>query len=76
MKIAKITLALLVIILATISLLNPALDLTIIYLLLAGVLLLILGIEELRKERKALGYPLIIIGVFNFVVLFISFFIS
>jgi len=76
MKLAKIILALLVITLATISLLKPTLDMTIGYLLLAGVLLFILGVEELRKERKALGYPLIIIGVFNFAVLFISFFIS
>lgn len=76
MKYLKYILAVLVIILAVTDYLLKSIDLTAIYLLLASGLILILGYEELQKNRKALGYPLIIIGVFNFIVLVIYLLLS
>ncbi|MHA6251870.1 hypothetical protein [Oceanobacillus sp. CAU 1775] len=68
--------ALLVIILAATNFFLETMDLTAIYLLLACLLLIVLGAEELQKNGKALGYPLIIIGVFNFIVLLINLLVS
>lgn len=72
MKYLKYILATLVIILAVTDYFLASVDLTAIYLLLASGLILLLGVEELQKNRKALGYPLIVIGVFNFIVLLVN----
>lgn len=76
MKYLKYILGILVIALAATNYFLDTVDLSAIYLLFASGLILILGYEELQKNRKGLGIPLIVIGVFNLIVLVVNLFLN
>lgn len=65
MNMIKIILAIFVLLLSGYGLLNPSVNMTAITLFLVGALLLMMGGEEIKKEKKTIGYLLIIIGLFN-----------
>ncbi|MFD1851308.1 DUF3953 domain-containing protein [Oceanobacillus bengalensis] len=65
MIIIKIILAIVVLLLSGYGLFNPSIDMTSITLLLLGALLLTMGREEIKKEKKTVGYLLIIVAFFN-----------
>jgi uncharacterized protein YqgC (DUF456 family) len=65
MNIIKAILAILVLVLSGYGLLNPSINMTTITLFLLGALLLTMGIEEIKNEKKTIGYLLIIIALFN-----------
>jgi uncharacterized protein YqgC (DUF456 family) len=69
LNIIKVILAVLVIVLSCYGLLNPNMNLGPITMLFLGALLLTMGADEIKKEKKAIGYLLIVIGLFD---LFVS----
>lgn len=75
MNIIKLILAISVLALSTIGLINNSMNLTSILLFLMGALLLTMGVEEIKRQKKSVGYLLIIIGLFNFFVSFQDFFL-
>lgn len=76
MKIIIIILALLVIALSGYGLFNPESDVTSITIPLLGVLLLVMGGEQLKAGQKAIGYLLVIVGLFNIFVAIQGFFLN
>lgn len=76
MYIIRILLAISVLVLSFLSLINNAMNLTSMMLLLMGILLLTMGVEEIRKEKKSVGYLLIGIALFNLFVSIQDFFLS
>ncbi|QHS22062.1 DUF3953 domain-containing protein [Virgibacillus sp. MSP4-1] len=76
MSIVKMILALSVLSISTFGFLNKSIDLSSIMLFLLGALLLTMGAEEIKKEKKFLGYLLIIIAFFNIFVAFQDYFLS
>ncbi|MFC3041482.1 DUF3953 domain-containing protein [Virgibacillus xinjiangensis] len=69
MNILRLILAIAVLALSSISLLNgSSMNLTPVMLFLLGVLLLTMGAEEMKKEKKPVGYLLIVTAFFNFYV--------
>lgn len=69
MNIIKIILAILVVVLSGYGLLNPNMNIGPITMLFLGALLLTMGADEIKKEKKTIGYLLIVIGLFD---LFVS----
>ncbi len=51
-------------------------NLTSIMLFLLGALLLTMGAEEIKKEKKSVGYLLVIVAFFNFLVSIQDLFLS
>lgn len=76
MNIFKVLLAISTIALSIFSLLNESMNLTSVMLFLVGVLLLTMGAEEIKKEKKAVGYLLIIIAFFNLLLFFQNLFLE
>lgn len=68
MKIIKITLAISVIALSILGQIIDGMNLISIMLFLLGALLLTMGAEEIKKEKKSVGYLLVIVAFFNFFV--------
>ncbi|WP_087974578.1 DUF3953 domain-containing protein [Oceanobacillus rekensis] len=72
----KITLAISVIALSILGQIIDGMNLTSIMLFLLGALLLTMGAEEIKKEKKSVGYLLVIVAFFNFLVSIQDLFLS
>ncbi|MGG0412592.1 DUF3953 domain-containing protein [Peribacillus simplex] len=66
MKIVRIILAIVVIVLSGYSLITQTLELMPYYMFFLGALILVIGLAELRKDRKVWGYMNIAISLFVF----------
>ncbi|RLL48312.1 DUF3953 domain-containing protein [Oceanobacillus piezotolerans] len=74
MNIIIAVLAISLMVLSGYGLLNPSVDTTTISMVFLGALLLTMGVEAIPKEKKTIGYLLIIGGLFNIFVSVIDFF--
>lgn len=66
-------LSIIIVILAGYSLLNSYFELTPILMFLIGLLMIVMGIEEFRRKRKALGVIMVGVSVLSFYVSIESF---
>ena len=74
-NIIKIILAISVLTLSVFSLINRSLNSISIMAFLLGALLLTMGVEEIKKDKKTIGYLLIVAAVFNLLISFQGFFL-
>ncbi|KAA0560437.1 DUF3953 domain-containing protein [Rossellomorea aquimaris] len=69
LKVSRIILALIVITMAGYSLLTENHWLQPYMLFLLGLMMLVMGLEEFQRGRKAYGYLSLIVSIFSFIVL-------
>lgn len=65
MNVMKWIISIAVIAVAIFSLFNPGISVTSLMLTLVGAMFLIMGAQEIKKEKKAIGYLLIAVALFN-----------
>ena len=75
MNIIKIILAISVLALSIFSLINKSMNSISIMAFLLGALLLTMGVEEIKKDKKTIGYLLIVVSIFNLLISFQGFFL-